>query len=71
MPLSLYRKVKQLAETERRSIAQQVIVLIERALDREQANRDFSQLVQRIRQSAEQYKHLPDPVELIREDRDT
>jgi hypothetical protein len=70
VPLSLYRRVKKLAESERRSIAQQVIVLIERALNYEQERKDFEKLIDRIRQNADHYQHLPDPVSLIREDRE-
>lgn len=72
VPLELYEKLARIAEAEHRSIAQETIVLLKKALDYPQEN------VSRRRQVLAEIKatrlpnpqDFPDPAELIREDRD-
>lgn len=71
-PEDIYRKITYAAKNENRTIAQQIIVLLEKALGQEESNilrrknilkkiqsRDFSHEIKAV-----------NPVELIREDRD-
>ena len=72
VPADLYEKLSRVAEAEHRSISQETIVLLKKALGFQQEN------ISRRKQVLAQIKatrlpnraDFPDPVDLIREDRD-
>jgi len=73
VPEPLYRKIVALAKTERRSITQETIILLEKALQVSSQDKIRRQdMLDRILQEERtgKYAHLPDPVSLIREDRE-
>jgi len=73
LPEHIYRKIVDLARIERRSISQETIVLLEKALRmKEQQKTQRKRLLAQIRESnrGEKNRDLPNPVTLIREDRD-
>ncbi|MGQ9779404.1 MAG: FitA-like ribbon-helix-helix domain-containing protein [Bacillota bacterium] len=73
LPEHLYRRIVALAEAERRSIAQEAIVLLERGLQLSpQLAKPRHQLLAHLLQETRTGKtaDLPDPVKLIREDRE-
>jgi predicted nuclease of restriction endonuclease-like RecB superfamily len=71
-PEDIYKKVTAIARHENRTIAQQVVVLLEKGLGQTQSNKERRlKLLDKIdkRVIADQVKTI-DPVKLIREDRD-
>lgn len=73
LPEHLYRRIVALAEAERRSIAQETIVLLERGLQLSpQLAKHRHQLLTHLIQESRSGNtaDLPDPVRLIREDRE-
>lgn len=75
LPEFIYQQIVQLAEAERRSIAQETIILLEKALKLEKSNKKrrrllFDHIIQETEN--ESYKNTLDidPVKLIREDRE-
>ena len=73
LPAHIYQKIAALAETERRSIAQQTIVLLERGLQlSSQPVRHRQELLAHLilESRSGNTAILPDPVSLIREDRE-
>ncbi|MDN5302181.1 MAG: hypothetical protein PWQ60_1695 [Thermoanaerobacteraceae bacterium] len=73
LPDFIYQQIIQLAEAERRSIAQETIILLEKALQLEKCNKKrrallFNHIIQETKN--ENYKNTLDPVKLIREDRE-
>ncbi|MDI3481654.1 MAG: hypothetical protein PWQ97_1309 [Tepidanaerobacteraceae bacterium] len=73
LPDYIYQQIIQLAEAERRSIAQETVVLLEKALQLEKRNKKrrrllFSHIIQETKN--ENDKNNLDPVKLIREDRE-
>jgi antitoxin FitA len=72
LPQDLYERLRQAAQLERRSLAQEATVLLYRALGLEPSGKLRRQeVIRRIRQTqAERWpESLPSPAELIREDR--
>ena len=73
LPENIYFLLKQKAEAEHRSIAQEAIVLLAKGLDRSIAPKErHARLLQKIEEEAEIYSETVaklDQVELIREDR--
>jgi plasmid stability protein len=71
LPEHLYRKLVEKAASEHRSIAQETVVLLEKALEMETEKKAVRQkLLERIlRKPPADPKIIPDPVDLIREDR--
>ncbi|RJX25595.1 MAG: hypothetical protein C4554_07005 [Dethiobacter sp.] len=72
LPEHIYRKIVELAEAERRSIAQETIILLEKALqikaqDKKRRKQLLTHIMQEDRPSNK--TNIPDPVPLIREDR--
>lgn len=71
-PEDIYRKITYVAKSENRTIAQQIIVLLEKALGQEESNilrrKNILKKIQR-RDFSHEIKAI-NPVELIREDRD-
>ena len=71
VPDELYQQLKQMAENERRSVNQQILVLLERSLKLRQ--RPSAEVWQRIEQRRETIASrvgiTPDSAELIAEDR--
>ncbi len=73
LPENIYNRIKELAEEERRSITQQTIILLEKALEIEKENkRRRKRLLDQIaEENKESEREAPaDPVPLIREDRE-
>ena len=72
LPENIYNQIKELAEKERRSITQQTIVLLEKALEIERENKERrKKLLDQLVEADEEIKgDIPDPVPLIREDRE-
>jgi len=72
MPDSLYRTLSRVAEQDHRSIAQETIVLLQRALNQEESriSRRRRILGEILDGKIENADSLPDPADLIREDRD-
>jgi len=70
-PEDIYRKITMAAKGQNRTIAQQVLVLLERGLGQEQPNVERRrQLFEKInRRNVPQKAQLTDAVALIREDR--
>ncbi|KXG78792.1 hypothetical protein AN618_01300 [Fervidicola ferrireducens] len=73
LPDYIYQQIIQLAEAERRSIAQETIILLEKALQLEKSNKKrrsllFNHIIQETKDK--NYKDALDPVKLIREDRE-
>ena len=73
LPDYIYQQIVELAESERRSITQQTIILLEKALEIEKHNKYrrkelFDQIIKET--ESECNKDFPNPVKLIREDRD-
>ena len=72
VPMKVYKKLKELAESEKRSVSQQALLLLERGMvsadDRLARRRMVLDMIK------ESWKTLPptklDPVKMIREDRD-
>ncbi|MGM0600651.1 MAG: hypothetical protein ACQETH_12645 [Candidatus Rifleibacteriota bacterium] len=73
-PEHLYQEIVQLAEADRRSITQETIVLLEKALNMEKENKKYrQQLLKKIQEETsheKQVKKILDPVKLVREDRE-
>ena len=71
-PEDIYKKIALVAKSENRSIAQQVIVLLEKGLGQEQSNMDRRRkLIERIESREVNLKLREiDAVAMIREDRD-
>ncbi|OHD26143.1 MAG: hypothetical protein A2V99_02135 [Spirochaetes bacterium RBG_16_67_19] len=71
LPEHLYRKLVEKAASEHRSIAQETVVLLEKALEMETEKKVARQeLLERIlKKPPADPKKIPDPVDLIREDR--
>ena len=70
-PEDIYRKISYVAKNENRTIAQQVVVLLEKGLEQQESNIERrKRLMDRLekRQIASEIKKI-DPVSLIREDR--
>lgn len=71
LPEHIYQKIVQLADAERRSITQETIVLLEKALEIEKQNKERRKvLFNSILNETNQTPDVLDPVPLIREDRE-
>ena len=71
LPLPLYRKLKEKAELERRSLSQEAVVVLAKGLKMESdAKARRARLLAEIFAEGAPPAGLPDPVRLIREDRD-
>lgn len=71
IPEALHQRLKQRAETQRRSLSAEVIALLEWAL--EEVERDATTTLQAIRERRERYPiapEAPDSATLLREDRE-
>lgn len=73
LPEHIYQKIVQLADAERRSITQETIVLLEKALEIEKQNKErrkvlFNSILNETNNN--QTQEILDPVPLIREDRE-
>ena len=72
LPEYIYEQIVDLAEAERRSITQETIILLEKALEIEKQNKNqrkkiLDHIVNETK--SDNYEDIPDPVKLIREDR--
>lgn len=72
LPEHIYNKIVELAEEDRRSITQETIILLEKALDMEKQNKKqrkklLNQIINETKSN--NFDEIPDPVPLIREDR--
>jgi hypothetical protein len=72
MPEDLYKSLAEIAEQDNRSIAQETIVLLKRALNfKESRQSRRKRILAEIRNNPiKDVEALPDPVALIREDRE-
>lgn len=74
LPEHIYQKIVERAAAERRSISQQTIILLEQALALTEKPTSYRiQLLDQILKETSEEKHhkdIPDPVPLIREERD-
>ncbi len=72
MPKELYEKLSKVAAAENRSIAQETVVLLKKALDfNEERLAKRRQVLEEIRKrKLPNVDSFPDPVDLIREDRE-
>ncbi len=71
LPEHVYRKLREQAALEHRSIAQETVVLLEKALEMETKRKNKrKQLLEKILQTAPLMdpRKIPDPVELLRQD---
>ncbi|MEK7699004.1 MAG: hypothetical protein AAB332_01240 [Planctomycetota bacterium] len=71
-PEDIYKKIVLVAKRQNRTIAQQIVVLLEKSLGQEQSNRERrKQLLKKIngREIAKKAREI-DAVAMIREDRD-
>ena len=69
-PDEVYTKLRALAETENRSLSQEAIVLLKRAVELEGSNRARRRRIVRALKENRPLRDAPEPEELIREDRD-
>ena len=72
LPEYIYQQIVDLAKAERRSITQQTIVLLEKALEIEKQNKNQrKKLLDQIENEtkSENNEDIPDPVKHVREDR--
>ncbi|HKL42511.1 MAG TPA: hypothetical protein VJ962_08030 [Clostridia bacterium] len=72
LPEQIYNKIVELAEEDRRSITQETIILLEKALEMEkQSKKQRKKLLNQIinETKSNSFDEIPDPVPLIREDR--
>ena len=74
LPEHIYQKIVQLADAERRSITQETIVLLEKALEIEKQNKErrkvlLNSILTKTNKN-NQTQNVLDPVPLIREDRE-
>ena len=71
-PEDIYRKITYAAKSENRTIAQQIIVLLEKALGQEESNILHRKNILKKIQSRDVSHEIKavNPIELIREDRD-
>ena len=72
LPEHIYNKIVELAEEDRRSITQETIILLEKALEMEKQNKKhrkklLNQIINETK--SDDFDKVPDPVPLIREDR--
>mgnify|MGYP000267582757 FL=1 len=74
LPEHIYEKIVQLAEADRRSITQETIVLLEKALEIEEENKKRRRkLLDKIEEETKEENYQEnklDPVQLVREDRE-
>ncbi|MFW6022657.1 MAG: hypothetical protein ACOCQW_03985 [Halanaerobiaceae bacterium] len=73
LPEHIYQKIVQLADAERRSITQETIVLLEKALEIEKQNKErrkvlFNNILEKTNNNKTQ--NVLNPVSLVREDRE-
>jgi plasmid stability protein len=71
LPDDIYRRLAKAAERERRSLAQQAVVVLSQGLDlaeRQERRRRIFEEASKIDRSI--MENMPNPVDLIREDRD-
>lgn len=70
VPEDLYNQIKSLAQSERRSLSAQVILMLQRSLKLEQQRQEQIELLQGIRRRRfVPPNDAPDPVELLQADR--
>ncbi len=71
LPIEIYTQLNYLADKEHRSLAQQTIVLLKEGMDSKLGNKERrKKLLDKISQLNIDGKDFPDPVDLVREDRD-
>ncbi|HOF86443.1 MAG TPA: hypothetical protein PLP41_12110 [Treponemataceae bacterium] len=71
LPEDVYIQLSYLAEKENRSLAQQTIVLLKEGMVKKLGGKERrGKLLEKIRTLDIDHSDIPDPVDLIREDRD-
>lgn len=72
LPEDIYRKLSYFAEKEHRSLAQEAIVLLRDGLENKLSNKGRrKKLLEDFKGLGIDNQNLPDPAELIRDDRDS
>ena len=69
-PEDIYTKLRALAEAENRSLSQEAIVLLKRAVELEGSNRERRRRIVTALKENRPLRAAPEPEELVREDRD-
>jgi plasmid stability protein len=70
LPEHIYQKIVERAKAKRRSIAQETVMLLQKALQMEERTKELRcQLIYRLLQDPFTQGDIPDPVLLVREDR--
>lgn len=69
-PDDIYTKLRALAETENRSLSQEAIVLLKRAVELEGSSRERRRRIVRALKENRPLRAAPEPEDLVREDRD-
>ncbi len=72
LPEHIYRRIVERAEANRTSITQETIYLIQKSLDMDETKREqrLALVESMLQNPVKSANNLPDPVNLIREDRD-
>lgn len=71
LPEHIYQKIVERAKAKRRSIAQETVILLQKALQMEERAKELRcQLICRLLQDPFTQDDIPDPVLLVREDRE-
>lgn len=71
LPSDVYAQLNYLAEKEHRSLTQEAIILIKEGIEQKIGNKERrKKVLEKIKNIGIDGSNLPDPVELIREDRD-
>lgn len=69
-PEELHDKLKQLAKEDNRSISQKALLLLQDAIAHEEKLNTRERVLKRLEKYNRNLDHLPDPVQMVREDRD-
>ena len=69
-PEDIYTKLRALAEAENRSLSQEAIVLLKRAVELEGSNRERRRRIVTALKKNPPLRAAPEPEDLVREDRD-
>ncbi len=72
LPEHIYRKIVERAKAKRRSIAQETVYLLEKSLETDSHRQEHTSILidKMLANPPETGEQLPDPVQLLREDRD-
>ncbi|MCB0737853.1 MAG: hypothetical protein KDC92_10100 [Bacteroidetes bacterium] len=69
-PDELHEKLKELAKKDHRSLSQQALILLQDAIEHQERLNTRERVLKRLKSYNRDLSHLPDPVQMVREDRD-